>query len=85
MAEAFRNALVHSDATAIWITGRLTDHDGFLAVQDNGRGFDDNQPLDQRFGLIGMRERAAIIGATFELEPTPGEGTVVSMTWKDGT
>jgi signal transduction histidine kinase len=31
-----------------------------------------------------MEERAAIIGATFELETAPGDGTVVSMTWKDG-
>lgn len=85
MAEAFRNALVHSSATAIWITGRITEHDGFLAVQDNGTGFDEDQSSDQRFGLVGMRERAAIIGATFELEPTAGEGTVVSMTWEDGT
>jgi len=84
MAEAFRNALVHSEATAIWITGRITDHDGFLAVQDNGSGFDADQSTDQRFGLVGMRERAAIIGATFELEAVPDEGTVVSMTWRDG-
>jgi signal transduction histidine kinase len=84
MAEAFRNALVHSEATAIWVTGRMTDHDGFLAVQDNGTGFEADQSTDQRFGIVGMRERAAIIGATFELEATSGEGTVVSMTWEDG-
>lgn len=85
ITEAFRNALQHADATAIWITGRITDHDGFLAVQDNGGGFDGDQSTDGHFGLVGMRERAAIITASFELDTTPGEGTVVSMTWKDGT
>ncbi len=85
ITEAFRNALEHANATAIWITGRVTDHDGFLAVQDNGDGFDDNHSKDDRFGLIGMAERAAIITASFELDTTPGEGTVVSMTWKDDT
>jgi signal transduction histidine kinase len=84
ISEAFRNSLTHSEATAIWITGRITEHEGFLAVQDNGAGFDRDDSTDGRFGIVGMRERAAIIGATFELETGPGEGTVVSMTWKDG-
>jgi signal transduction histidine kinase len=84
VSEAFRNSLTHSEATAIWITGRITEHEGFLAVQDNGAGFDRDDSTDGRFGIVGMRERAAIIGATFELETGPGEGTVVSMTWKDG-
>jgi signal transduction histidine kinase len=84
ISEAFRNALLHSRATAIWITGRITEHDGFLAVQDNGAGFDHGIRPDGHFGLVGMRERAAVIGATFELETAPGEGTVVSMTWRDG-
>jgi signal transduction histidine kinase len=83
MSEAFRNALTHSEATAIWVTGRITEYEGFLAVQDNGAGFDGESFADGHFGLVGMRERAAIIGATFELETEPGAGTVVSMTWKD--
>lgn len=84
ITEAFRNALKHANPTAIWITGRITDHDGFIAVQDNGDGFDGGQTEDGRFGIVGMEERAAIIPATFELESSPGNGTVVSMTWKDG-
>ncbi|GMQ93970.1 MAG: hypothetical protein BMS9Abin12_1452 [Acidimicrobiia bacterium] len=85
MTEAFRNAIRHANATAIWVTGRITEHDGFLAVQDNGSGFDADEPTDGRFGLVGMRERAAIIPASFELDTSPGQGTVVSMTWEDGT
>jgi len=63
----------------------VNDRGGFLAVQDNGDGFESTQSNEGHFGLVGMRERAAIVAATFELESTPGEGTVVSMTWKDGT
>ncbi len=85
ITEAFRNALEHANATAIWITGAVNDQGGFLAVQDNGDGFDAAQSNEGHFGLVGMRERAAIVAATLELESTPGEGTVVSMTWKDGT
>ena len=85
MTEAFRNALEHAEATAIWVTGRITEHDGFLAIQDNGSGFDASDSAEGHFGLVGMRERAAVITASFELDTSPGEGTVVSMTWKDGT
>lgn len=82
LTEAFRNAIEHAEASAIWITGRVTDHDGFLAIQDNGTGFDSTASNDRRFGLVGMEERAAMIPATFELETEPGTGTVVSLTWK---
>jgi signal transduction histidine kinase len=85
ITEAFRNAHEHANATAIWITGSVNDQGGFLAVQDNGDGFDSTQPNEGHFGLVGMRERAAIIPASLELKSTPGDGTVVSMTWKDGT
>ncbi|MEN8042186.1 MAG: histidine kinase, partial [Actinomycetota bacterium] len=85
MSEAFRNSLNHAQPTAIWITGRITEQEGFLAVQDNGTGFDHDQSHDGRFGLIGMRERAAVISADFELDTAPGQGTVVSMTWRDGS
>ena len=85
MTEAFRNAVRHAGATAIWVTGRITEDEGFLAVQDNGDGFDPDSIDPSRFGLIGMRERAAMISGEFELESTPGSGTVVSMTWKDGS
>lgn len=84
LAEAFRNALDHAGATAIWVTGRITDHDGFLAVRDDGCGFDAEAPAEGRFGLVGMQERAAILTATFELDTAPGEGTVVSLTWENG-
>ncbi|MDK1019302.1 MAG: histidine kinase [Actinomycetota bacterium] len=83
MAEGFRNALQHADATAIWITGSITESGGLLAVKDNGSGFDDTTSVDGHFGLVGMRERAAILTATFELDTKIGEGTVVALRWED--
>jgi signal transduction histidine kinase len=57
-----------------------------LEVRDDGRGFEPDavqrrrpgMPL-ARFGLHGMRDRAQILGGTFEAESTPGEGATIRV------
>lgn len=49
-------------------------------IEDNGRGFDmaarEAMPVAARgIGLVGMRERAALLGGSIEIETTPGAGT----------
>ena len=54
-----------------------------LRVADAGAGFDPagaEARAAGRFGLLGMRERAAAIGADFELQSWPGAGTTVEVT-----
>jgi signal transduction histidine kinase len=52
-----------------------------LAVEDDGRGFDpDSEPATghgPRLGLLGIRERTALVGGTMDVESTPGEGTTL--------
>ena len=52
-----------------------------LIIEDNGLGFEVPSKLPKRekggFGLVGMRERASLIGGTFEIESAPGKGTTV--------
>jgi signal transduction histidine kinase len=51
-----------------------------LRVRDNGVGFDDREvAINQSLGLMGMRERAALVGGTLELEGMPGEGMTVTV------
>jgi signal transduction histidine kinase len=73
--EAFANALRHSAASRITVTGRR--HDGLIevAVVDNGIGM----PAKPRagVGMVSMRERAAEVGGTVEVTATPGGGTTV--------
>jgi two-component system sensor histidine kinase NreB len=50
-------------------------------IEDNGVGFD-SSGVDAGgggYGLIGMRERAALVGAEFQIESTPGQGTTVIL------
>ena len=48
-----------------------------MGIVDDGLGFDAEAKHGGHFGLTGMRERAAIIGATLEVSSAPGRGTEV--------
>jgi two-component system, NarL family, sensor histidine kinase NreB len=51
-----------------------------ITIQDDGIGFSlDVLERQHSLGFVGMRERAALIGATFMLESTVGNGTAVTI------
>jgi signal transduction histidine kinase len=50
-----------------------------IEVKDNGRGFDVASVGPGAYGLAGMRERAALIGAELEIQSAPCEGTRVRL------
>jgi signal transduction histidine kinase len=81
MTEAVRNAVEHADATVIRIEGFVHRDRGEFCVSDNGSGIDRSPKADQRFGLIGMQERAERIGARLSIEPSNGGGTNVTVRW----
>jgi len=85
LTESFRNALDHADASVIDIGGRISEGGGTVTIQDNGTGFDSTTVSDSRFGLVGMQERASLIGGHFTIESAPRQGTVVTISWRDGT
>ena len=55
-----------------------------LRVADYGRGFDPNAiegPRGgHRYGLVGMRERVALLEGQVDIESAPGQGTVITVT-----
>ena len=54
----------------------LRAHDQAVEVTDDGKGFDMKSPAGG-LGLIGMRERLALVDGTLEIESAPGRGTTV--------
>lgn len=87
--QAFENALRHGHATNIRLTGRLNPASVELTIEDNGHGFDLGTRLDLEallaeghYGLVGMFERAALIGAKLDLQSQPTSGTQITITWK---
>jgi PAS domain S-box-containing protein len=76
--EALNNVAKHARATSVEIIlERRADH-VLLVIEDNGVGFEParSAPDRQGFGLLGMHERAALVGATLTIESTE-QGTTI--------
>lgn len=77
--ESLGNALKHAQASQILIALDMDAAQFRLSISDNGVGFDPNlrnATGPPHFGLIGMRERAAKIGASLDIVSRPGSTTV---------
>ncbi|MBS0373700.1 MAG: PAS domain S-box protein [Proteobacteria bacterium] len=81
--EALTNAVKYADAAHITVSVLRSDAALKLSVEDDGRGFDvgDHDPEHLTgLGLLGMRERAALVGGTLEIQSARGAGTAVRAT-----
>ena len=77
--EALNNIAKHAQAENVdVILERRPDHVS-LIIEDDGVGFDQGNlgAPHQGFGLLGMQERAALVGATVQIESAAGEGTTI--------
>jgi len=79
--EMLTNIIRHAGATHVAVSLKETDGEIILQVTDNGRGV---EPAEVRnpasMGLLGMRERAALLGGEFKIARLPrGRGTRVSV------
>jgi len=78
--EALTNVFKHAHAARVDVLLEVRDGSLALVVEDDGIGFDPAAPdRAQGIGLLGMRERAALIGATLEIESSPGNGTSIFL------
>jgi signal transduction histidine kinase len=78
--EALTNIVKHAHATRADVLLEMRDDLLVLVVEDDGIGFDATAAdRAQGIGLLGMRERAALVGATLEIESSPGAGTSVFL------
>jgi len=80
--EALNNVRKHADASTVSI---ILERDGEalrMIIEDNGRGFDVDgalaaMPGRGHFGLVGMRERLALMRGSLDIESQPGSGTTI--------
>jgi len=75
--EALNNALKHSRATNVRVTLSVGGDSVYLAVRDNGQGFDPTAEHIAGLGLTSMRERAAELGGELRIDAAPGKGALV--------
>jgi PAS domain S-box-containing protein len=76
--EALNNAAKYSRARHVEVLLERRHDSVLLVVEDDGIGFEaEGGVKGQGFGLVGMRERAALVGGSVEIESAPGQGTTV--------
>lgn len=78
--ESLTNVTRYAGATRVDVTLHRCDNELRLEVRDNGCGFDpETASLRKSFGLLGMRERALVLGGRVGITSAAGQGTVVAV------
>lgn len=78
--EAFTNVRKHAAAREVEVGLRASGKHVSLRIDDDGRGFSTRAGGRKGFGLLGMRERAKLIGGVLRIGARPGGGTRVTVT-----
>jgi signal transduction histidine kinase len=78
--EALTNITRHAHPSHVQVRVRAEGGMATVRVRDDGRGFDPEAALraGRSRGLVGMRERAELLGGELRIESTPGEGAIVT-------
>jgi signal transduction histidine kinase len=77
--EAITNVERHAEATSLVIQWRSTPLGAQLVISDDGKGFTRGAGRNDSYGLVGMRERAASINGTLDIDSVPGSGTTIKV------
>ena len=83
LQEALNNVVRHSGAREAWVRWRFVADALVVEIEDHGTGFDarrtDGQATKPGIGLVAMRERAELLGASIEIMQPPQGGTLVRL------
>ena len=78
--EALMNVAKHAAPSRVSVLLHRTQRVVRLVVEDDGKGFDSSvAPSDRQLGLVGMRERAHLIGGAMTVESSAGRGTTICV------
>ena len=84
MQEALTNITRHAQASDVEISLSRDGPDMLLVVRDNGVGFDlasmrERAIAGGSLGVLGMQERATLIGGALDIESAPGRGSTLQL------
>jgi two-component system, NarL family, sensor histidine kinase UhpB len=82
--EAVNNIIRHAQAKNVQLCLKRNEKHVYLQIKDDGVGFDPSKEFDeatklQHWGLIGIRERADLIGGDFRISSIPPDGTLMEV------
>jgi signal transduction histidine kinase len=77
--ESLTNVARHSGADKVLTTLQISRDHICLSIRDNGKGFVTTPQEKKTLGLLGMKERAIMIGGKLEIRSEPGKGTTIEI------
>jgi signal transduction histidine kinase len=83
--ESLNNVSKHAEASEVNVSFICDSEEMVLQISDDGVGFDPATVQPGHLGIGIMSERAKEIGATFQIDSKPGDGTIVIVTWPNQT
>jgi NarL family two-component system sensor histidine kinase YdfH len=79
VSEALTNIARHAQANQAWVKVEDAAGQVCLEVRDDGQGFAPEAIEAGHYGLLGMRERARLVGGTFDVSSQAGQGTTIKV------
>jgi signal transduction histidine kinase len=77
--EALTNVIKHANARTVSVVLTRKGEAVVVVIEDDGRGFDPSADHVEGLGVIGMRERIALVGGRLSVESAPDRGTTVAV------
>jgi signal transduction histidine kinase len=77
--ESLTNVARHSEAEKVNVDLEKRNGHIILKIADNGKGFDTEKMKKRTLGLLGMKERAGMMGGEYKIKSEPGQGTTVEV------
>ena len=81
VSEGLVNIARHAQASEVFLTMNCDKRNLCIEIRDNGIGFDPQIAIGRsgHYGLLGLRERARLLGGTLAIKSLPGEGTTIGI------
>ncbi|MHC1777705.1 MAG: ATP-binding protein [Lentimicrobium sp.] len=79
MQEAIHNGVKHGACSEILLEVRINHQIMEITITDNGKGFDITKVTSGGNGLYNMKKRAEELGGSFEIQSSPGKGTIIKL------
>jgi signal transduction histidine kinase len=80
LQEALANVARHAETDRAWVRMQFTPDTLVLEVEDHGKGIDNTESARRGLGIIGMRERVALVGGAISFTRPAEGGTLVRLT-----
>ncbi|CAM3208700.1 sensor histidine kinase [Sporolactobacillus spathodeae] len=77
LQEAVQNVCLHAKAKYVTIRLEYRKERVLILVRDDGVGFNQDEPKENRYGLIGMKERAELLNGDLVIRSEPNQGTSI--------